>query len=260
MSPREVVETLYVWTPFLAGGFVWNIIVSLVAMAIGTAAGAGLAVLRLSHRPALVRGSLVATSLTRNIPTFVFLFYLAFLIPPEIQLEGLSFAFPVWLKASLALAVAVVGFVSDNLTDAMRRWREGNHIAAVMFIPNWTAYLVIILMASSTASVIGVGELVSRCNTVIASVGNNDLMLWMYLYAMLWFFACSYPVQLLMGRVKRRIARDLPKSAVQAGESDPELAGLLADPALTAPDLTTPARATPDLTTNLTRPGRQPAA
>src|SRR6185312_6914230 len=99
------------------------------------------------------------------------------------------------------------GFVSDNLADALLHWRSHNRAAALMFIHNWTSYLLIIVMASSTASVIGVGELVSRCNTVIASVGNNDLMLWIYLYAMVWFFACCYPLNLLMRRVKTRIAR-----------------------------------------------------
>jgi len=211
MQPREIIEALYVWTPYLAVGFLWNIAVSLAAMAVGTTLGGVLAWLRLSPRASVVRISVTLTALTRNVPTFVFLFYLAFLIPTEIQIEGTYLVVPVWIKASLALAVAVVGFVSDNLFDALKNWRGGNHVAALMFIPNWTAYLVIILMASSTASVIGVSELVSRCNTVIASVGS-DLMLWIYLYAMLWFFACSFPVQLLMRRVRTSMGRRLAAS------------------------------------------------
>jgi polar amino acid transport system permease protein len=232
MSPREIVETLYIWTPFLASGFVWNIVVSLASMTIGTVLGGLLALLRLTGRPGLVRGAKALTALTRNIPTFVFLFYLAFLIPPEMQIGGMAFVFPVWIKASLALAVAVVGFVSDNLTDALIHWRAQNQAAALMFIPNWTAYLVIILMASSTASVIGVGELVSHCNTVIASVGNNDLMLWIYLYAMLWFFASCYPVHVLMRRVKLRMSRALPKSVPTVAEAvaDEELSELITAP------------------------------
>ena len=223
MSPAEVIETLYLWTPFLAGGFVWNIVVSVTSMAIGTLLGSALALLRLSGRPGPRRAATALTALTRNVPTFVFLFYLAFLIPPEMQIGSVAFVFPVWIKASLALAVAVVGFVSDNLADTLRHWRAQNHAAALMFIPNWTAYLVIILMASSTASVIGVGELVSRCNTVIASVGNNDLMLWIYLYAMLWFFLSCYPVQLLMRRVKQHLGRGLSHAAaaVAATGSEP---------------------------------------
>lgn len=222
MRPGEIIEALYVWTPYLAVGFVWNIIISLVAMTIGTVLGGALAWLRLSPRAVVVRTSVALTALTRNIPTFVFLFYLAFLIPPELHIAGAYVVMPVWIKASLALAIAVVGFVSDNLFDALRNWRNGNHVGALMFIPNWTAYLAIILMASSTASVIGVSELVSRCNTVIGSVGNA-LMLWIYLYAMLWFFACSFPVHLMMRRVKASIARRLTAGHLSALKmEDPE--------------------------------------
>ena len=71
----------------------------------------------------------------------------------------------------------MVGFVSDGLFAAMRDWRAGRHAASLLFVPSWTSYFVIILMASSTASVIGVGEIVSRCNTVIGAVGRTDLML-----------------------------------------------------------------------------------
>lgn len=223
MSPAEIIVTLCRWTPFLAGGFLWNILISFCAMAIGTTIGAPLALLRLSHRPALCRAGRAATELARNVPTFVFLFYLAFLIPAELRIGGAAFAVPGWLKASLALAIAVVGFVSDNLCEALPQWRAGNLAAALLFIPNWTAYFVIIVMASSTASVIGVGELVSRCNTVIGAVGKPELMLWAYLYAMLWFFLACYPLTLAMRRVRRVIARRVrtpapaPSGSIAAG-------------------------------------------
>lgn len=216
MSPAEVVATLARWTPFLAGGFLWNILVSLCAMTIGTALGAPLAFLRLAPRAAPRRAGLALTGLARNVPTFVFLFYLAFLIPAQLQIGGATFALPGWLKASLALAIAVVGFVSDNLADALTQWRAGNAAAALLFVPNWTAYFVIIVMASSTASVIGVGELVSRCNTVIGAVGKPELMLWIYLYAMLWFFLVCYPITLAMRRVKTTIARHVRAPAPAA--------------------------------------------
>jgi polar amino acid transport system permease protein len=50
-----------------------------------------------------------------------------------------------------------------------------------------------------------VGEIVSQCNTIIGAVGRSELMLWIYLYAMLWFFAVSFPVTLLMSRTKARM-------------------------------------------------------
>ncbi|MBP2297015.1 ABC transporter permease subunit [Azospirillum rugosum] len=205
MEPLETARALVAWTPFLAGGFVWNIVISLTAMAIGTALGSVLAVMRTAARPVLVRASLALTAFTRNVPTFVVLFYLAFVIPVEFEIDNIVYPFPAWVKASIALAIAVVGFVSDNLSTAIRAWRGGNRGAALLFIPGWTSYFVIIVMASSTASVIGVGEIVSRCNTVIGATGRNGLMLWVYLYAMTWFFLFCFPLNLLMARARRRL-------------------------------------------------------
>ncbi len=221
MTPAEIVHVLVVWTPFLAGGFLWNILISLVAMAIGTVFGAVLARLRLSGRKSLARMGLAVTELTRNIPTFVFLFYLAFLIPVEFKVSDEIYSFPAWLKASLALSVAVVGFVSDNLLVAWQHWRNANHSAALLFVPSWTMYLVIIVMASSTASVIGVGEIVSRCNVVIAAVSGEEMMVWVYIYAIGYFFGLCFPLNWAMGRVKKRLLAHVGgTSAQKCGECE----------------------------------------
>lgn len=220
MNPTDIVETLWVWTPFLAGGFVWNILISLAAMLIGTLPGLVLARMRLAKHPSLIHTSLVVTELLRNIPTFVFLFYLAFLIPVEFEFSGQIYVFPAWLKAALALSVAVIGFVSDNLYVAWRYWREGDRTAALLFIPGWTSYLLIIVMASSTASVIGVDEIVARCNVIIAAVGRDELMLWIYLYAIGYFALFCFPLSRAMETVKNRMqARATATLSKKEGES-----------------------------------------
>lgn len=223
MAFAEIVAMLLAWTPFLAGGFVWNILISLVAMAVGTALGAVLARLRLSGRKSLVRASLAITELTRNVPTFVFLFYLAFLIPAEFEISGRIYAFPAWLKAALALSVAVVGFVSDNLFVAWRHWRNHDRAAALLFVPSWTMYLVIIVVASSTASVIGVGEIVSRCNVVIAAVGGDETMLWVYAYAIGYFLLLCFPLNWAMGRAKNHLLARVGAGAQKGGEREGNL-------------------------------------
>lgn len=203
---NDIVATLWTWTPFLLGGFLWNILVSIASMSIGTIPGIFLARMRLSQRRSIVGTGRAITEILRNIPTFVFLFYLAFLIPVEMEIAGKVYAFPAWLKASLALSVAVAGFVSDNLYVAWKNWREGDRAAALLFIPGWTSYLLIIVMASSTASVIGVDEIVSRCNVIIAAVGNDDLMLWIYLYASAFFLLFCFPLHRVMAIISQRIA------------------------------------------------------
>ena len=71
MNPTEIASSLWAWTPYLLGGFGWNLLVALLAMVVGTALGAVLAVLRLAPQRGLVRGAVLLTALTRNVPTIV---------------------------------------------------------------------------------------------------------------------------------------------------------------------------------------------
>lgn len=192
-------ETLWTWTPYLLEGLAWNLTIAAVAMATGTMAGGSLALLRLSPRPWLSRLAQAATALSRNAPTIVFQFYLVMMLPSE-------WGVPAWLKAALALALAVVGFTSDNLLIALRQWRQGDSSAALLFLPAWGTYLLIIVLASSTASIIGVSELVSRTNTVINATANTSIMIPIYLYAMALFFLLSWPLIAGLARVRTHLS------------------------------------------------------
>ena len=213
MTAAEIADTLWTWSPFLAEGFVWNIVISLAAMTVGSVLGILLALARGSGRGWLARPGSILTHLTRNVPTFVFMYYLAYLVPYEVSAFGEVWTVPSWVKASLALSVAVVGFVSDTFLAALAQWRRGDHLAGYLFIPSWTMYFAIIVMASSTASVIGVAELVSRCNTVISATGQDSLMMWIYLYAMVWFFLFTFAVSRVMRLVRSGLERRMIRSA-----------------------------------------------
>ncbi|MDI6024971.1 hypothetical protein QBK99_01930 [Corticibacterium sp. UT-5YL-CI-8] len=203
MSMPEVFTMLWIWTPFLAGGFLWNILISAATMAIGTPLGYGLARLRLSGW----RLGRFLTAAARLPPTFVLIYYLAYVLPTEISIGGVSLEIAGWIKASLALSVAVAGFVSDNALSAIRHHRRGETVEAFYFIPAWTTYFLIIVMASSTASVIGVPEIVQRANTVIAAVGDPRATLWVYIYTMLWFLMFCWPLSRLMNYARARLSR-----------------------------------------------------
>ncbi|MBZ9938352.1 ATP-binding protein [Mesorhizobium sp. BR1-1-16] len=203
MNAREILPMLLTWTPYLGVGFLINIGISLLTMVIGTALGFLLA--RGRQRSSGVAAFLTAAA--RVPPTFVLIYYLAYVVPPEIPLGAFSVPLPDWLKASLALAVAVTGFVSDNALSALRHLERGERVEALYFIPAWTTYLLIIIMASSTASVIGVPEIVQRANTVIAAVGDPRAILWIYLYTMLWFLVLCWPLARLMGYAKLRLSQ-----------------------------------------------------
>ncbi|MFZ9407677.1 MAG: ABC transporter permease subunit [Burkholderiaceae bacterium] len=203
----QVFLDAFTWLPFLLQGFGLNLLISAVAMVLGSVFGLGVARLRMSDRSVLQRGGRVLTELTRNVPTFVCLYYLAFMLPSEFSVPGIPglVSIPGWFKASVALSIAVTGFCADNLGPALQSWRSGDHGRALLFLPSWAAYALIIVMASSTASVIGVPELLSRCNTVIGATGSSAMMLPMYLMACVIFLLACWPLIRLMDRIKRRM-------------------------------------------------------
>ena len=194
----DIVDVLITWTPYLAVGFGWNMLVSLVAMAVGTVLGVGLAAMRGGRARRVSQGAGALTLLAASAPTFVMLFYLAYMVPGSFEILGAVVTVPVWLKASLALSIAVAGYVSDNALAALRALRRGQTTEALLFLPSWTNYFLLILMASATASVIGVPELVFRVDTVISALGQPHLSFWIYLYAMAWFLAFAGVIALGM--------------------------------------------------------------
>lgn len=201
MTPGETMQTLLVWTPFLAAGFAWNVGISVATMVIGTPVGLALARLRLSGS----RIGALLTAASRLPPTFVLIFYFAYVLPAQFSVFGLVISLPGWLKASLALSVAVTGFVSDNALSSLRHLRRGEYVEALYFVPAWTSYFLIIVMASSTASVIGVPEIVYRANTLIAATGDVGATPWVYGYAMLWFLMFCWPLSRLMAMLRNRL-------------------------------------------------------
>ena len=150
MMMVDVADALVTWTPYLAAGFGWNMIVSLAAMAIGTAVGLLLAALRGGTMPGVKQTGSALTAFARGAPTFVMLFYLAYAVPGTFEVLGVVVTVPAWFKASLALAIAVAGYVSDNALAALRHLRRGETAEALLFLPSWTSYFLIIVMASAT--------------------------------------------------------------------------------------------------------------
>ena len=201
----EALGVLSTWTPFLLGGLGVNVLITLGAMAIGTTIGGLFAIARLSNIAWVARSGRAMTSLFQNIPSLVLLFYAASVIPHEVVLaSGTVMEFPAWLKACLALAGSPIGIVSDNGVKALAAWRNGQQRQALLFVPAWTMSLLITLLASSLASLIGVSELVGRCNVVIAATGTV-YMAAIYFYASLIFLACAYPLTFFSQRLRNKL-------------------------------------------------------
>ena len=207
----ETLDLLRTWAPFMLLGFGKNIGIASLAMLIGTALGSGCALLRGSKSRALASGVEALTSFVRNVPTLVLLFYLATLLPNALTLPGGlgHVELSPWFKAALALAGSPLGFTSWNLHAARVAWEQHQYRTAMLFIPNWLSAFLITVLASSTASLVGVDELVSRCNTIIKASGTNS-MFPVYLYASCHFLLFCLAANLVLGKVKQMMLDRYP--------------------------------------------------
>ena len=202
-----MVAALWGWTPYLAGGFAWNLVIAALAMGLGTVLGAGLGWLRdRGGRGARVFGWLV-TGVCRNVPSFVLMFYVAFVLPVEIETAGGPVAVPLWVKATLALTIPVMGFASDQTRAFRRQAGAGMAGAGATLLTAWLQYFLIVLMASATASVIGADEIVARANRVIATDQRPEFLMTTYLYVSGWFLVAGLLVSAAAPRLGRWVAR-----------------------------------------------------
>jgi polar amino acid transport system permease protein len=174
------------WASEVLSGLPLNLLMAGTAMAIGTLLGGLLAFGRNSSRAMARAACQVLGRIALASPTMVLQFYLAVMLPPD-------WGIPPWLKASLALSVAVMGFCADQFEASMVHWRAGRRAEAWVMLPSWTQYGLIILLATSTASLIGVPEMVSRCQRLTQTPQGADAALSLYAFAIAIFWAISAP-------------------------------------------------------------------
>ena len=209
MLSTDIFQALWAWTPFLIEGFFWNIIIALSAVLIGVSVGSVLAFAKESGHPRWVAAGTFLANTFHKLPTTAVLFYLAILMPREVQLGAETLVFPVWIKATLALSMAQIGFTADNLAVAMRFWRQRQYNAALLFIPNLGNNLLITVVASSSASLVGVSELVSRCNKVVNALDSQQLMLPLYFYASLFFLVFCVGMMQVFKAMRRSLGHQI---------------------------------------------------
>ncbi|MQA37629.1 polar amino acid ABC transporter permease [Rugamonas aquatica] len=216
---NETLSFLLTWTPFLLQGFLWNVFIAVCAVGLGSLMGAGLAWLRVTRHGRTAALAERISTFFRGVPTLALIFYAVFVLPSEFVLpgSGATVHIPQWIKAVIGLSAAPLSFTSESLVVAHRAWRRGDIGAALLFIPTWINVFLISFIASSASSLVGVSELVSRCNTVIAATGTS-VMVPVYLYCSLYFVVTSLVFTALIGKFKTsafmaRIAQKLTDSA-----------------------------------------------
>ncbi len=226
-SPQpSMVSVLLRWTPLLAKGFAFNVLISLMSMAIGTMLGVGLGILQVSPIGAVRRAAWLVTQFFRNAPWLVLLFYCIFLIPFQITLFGIDVPFPGWLKAVIGLSLPVMAYMSEFMRGAIQsvpsgQWESagslgftrGQTLRMVILpqtvkriLPSWMNLYAVLTMATPMVSIVGVDEIMGFVRAALNSEGRVDALIPMYLYVLCWFFAYCYPISLFTQRLERRFA------------------------------------------------------
>lgn len=228
-----IIETLVKWTPLLfwgpkgeLGGFVLNVVVSFLAMAIGTVLGLWLGLAQLSRIAAGRRLAWLATQLFRNSPWLVLLFYFMLLLPFQIKLFGWSAPLPGWLKATFALSLPIMANVSEIVRGAVNsiptgQWESAESLSfsrrqtmwmiilpqcVKRMLPPWMNWYQILAMATPLISILGVNDCLRLTRDALAAEGRSEYLIPMYLWIMTWFFVYCYPIARLTQRLERKWA------------------------------------------------------
>ena len=220
----SILATIVKWTPLLAQGFALNIAMSFLAMAIGTAFGVALGLGQISVLAPLRATAWSVTQFFRNSPWLVLLFYCMLLLPFEFRVGDSFVSLPGWAKATVGLALPVMANVSELVRGAVQSIPSGQWEAceALAFTrlqtlrmvilpqcikrmtPPWMNLYAILTVATPLTSVVGVSEAMTLTGDILSSEGRTELLVPMYLYLLLGFFAYCYPIALATVTLERR--------------------------------------------------------
>jgi len=217
---REVVQ----WIPYLVSGFMMNIVIAVLAMALGTLVGTLFGILELVPFR-LVRYPVVAyVQLFRNAPHLVLIFATTYIFPFEIIIFGNYVPFPDWVKAVIGLAIPASAYIAEITRGAIlsiptTQWEAAKGLGfsrgqALRWIilpqclrrslPPWMNVAASITMGTALASLVGVHELLHAATDASTAVRRLDFTIIAYLLVMAAFFTLCYPISRLTRRLENR--------------------------------------------------------
>ncbi|MDA3922899.1 MAG: amino acid ABC transporter permease [Salinisphaera sp.] len=224
--PATLAQAFIRWMPLLLKAFVFNIVMSFLAMSLGTIAGVGLGVMQLSPtRPTHAVGWFV-TQFFRNAPWLVLLFFCMFLLPFRFSVFGVTVPFPDWIKATLGLALPVMANVAEIMRGAVAsipsgQWEAAHSLAfsrrQIMFgiilpqcirrmLPPWMNLYAILTMATVLASIVGVSEVMTQTQRVLSAENRPEFIVPFYAFVLLLFFVYCYPIARYTQKLELRYA------------------------------------------------------
>jgi polar amino acid transport system permease protein len=228
-----ILATLWKWTPLILfgpprefGGFALNILVSFLAMAIGTVTGLALGLGLISKFAPVRSVSWAITQFFRNSPWLVLLFFVMLLTPFQFRIGGLMIPFPAWFKATVGLALPIMANIAEIVRGAVNsiptaQWESAESLAfsrlqtlwriilpqcVKRMIPPWMNWYAILTMATPLISIVGVNDAMTLTQDALASEQRTELLMPMYGMLLLFFFVYCYPIARWTIRLERKYA------------------------------------------------------
>ncbi len=212
-------STLWRWIPVLlwanGNGFVLNLVISFLAMAIGTVAGLILGLSQVSLLAPVRAGSWFATQLFRNSPWLVLLFAIMLLFPFEVTVGSEVIKIPDWIKATIGFSLPVMANISEVVRGAVQsiptgQWESAESLAFTRrqtmwmiilpqcfkrMIPPWMNWYAILTMATPLCSIMGVEESVNLAQQAMTAEDSRPELLGpFYAFLLVVFFVYCYPI------------------------------------------------------------------
>lgn len=223
----SALAVLLPWLPLMLKGFALNLLISFLAMAQGLVLGLALGALQGARPLWLGRAARALTLFCRNAPWLVILFWVMFVIPFQFAALGTWWRLPDWIKAVLALAIPVAGYMSEIVRGGLAavpttQWDAAAALgygrmqtlskvvlpqAARQMVPPTMNLYCTLAMATSLANIVGVQEVFTVSQNILSTERMPGLILPAYGVTLVLFFVYIYPLSLAARRLERRWSR-----------------------------------------------------
>ncbi|NWE12497.1 amino acid ABC transporter permease [Pseudomonas yamanorum] len=218
-----VLSALLQWSPALVSGFGQNILISVVAIAIGSVLGLLIGALALSPAGIVAR---VWVQVFRNAPWLVLIYFTTYVFPFEIHIGSSYVSFPDWVKVTIGLALPASANVAEIFRGAIgsipsTQWEAARSLAFTRgqifrsiilpqcfkrMLPPWMNLYAVVTMGTALASLVGVHDVIDTAQIASNTVNMTGFTVVIYLSLLVLFFAYCYPISRLTQRLERHYA------------------------------------------------------
>jgi polar amino acid transport system permease protein len=221
-----VLNALMEWSPSLVTGFGQNILISLLAIAIGSLLGLMIGALAVSPLWLMRLPARIWVQVFRNAPWLVLIYFTTYVFPFEIHIGHSYVPFPDWVKVTIGLALPASANIAEIFRGAISsipstQWEAARSLAFTRgqifrsiilpqcfkrMLPPWMNLYAVITMGTALASLVGVHDLIDTAQIASNTVNRTGFTVLIYFSVLALFFAYCYPISRLTQRLERRYA------------------------------------------------------